>query len=375
MPPASLIVRCLLPVLWLSICGGARASLPLNVWHDAVRQYPYHSSAGAFANLQAIRQGVLFQEGPCKRTDQHLLFDGQGRLLRVVPNHLDRLETQAGLNRARFELAQKAQVRHWVPGQPNQTGYPFALACEQPDVDMRAAMRRYLGVQAADRFSGRWDGIQVGSAKRPVSLHEALRQVYQARKRQGRLTFPAAALGYLSGQVVIESGGRRDVRSGAQAKGILQLLPSVLKACKVPTRDHLHRVAQIDCALRLTEQNHRVLWPPFKARFGHLPKEKREALYSFLLVQAYHGGLGRVRNLLQAPELSKPAEYFARHHAHFSAGDMAFGMVFHNLGRQQLGMASLYYVTDVALASRHLCAQKALRNDPACRAGPLQASR
>ena len=70
------------------------------------------------------------------------------------------------------------------------------------------------------------------------------------------------------------------------------------------------------------------------------------------LIQAYHGGATRVRRLLDDEDLNGPARYFARNHERFSAGDIAFGMIFHNLGRDRLGLASLYYVADVELAAQ-----------------------
>jgi hypothetical protein len=53
--------------------------------------------------------------------------------------------------------------------------------------------------------------------------------------------------------------------------------------------------------------------------------------------------------------MSGPARYFAVNAERFTAGDIALGMVFHNLGREQLGFASLYYVADVAVATRAVC--------------------
>src|SRR5690625_7636293 len=82
-------------------------------------------------------------------------------------------------------------------------------------------------------------------------------------------------------------------------------------------------MAQVDCALRLLEQNHRNLEPIFNATFGHLPTDKASDLYALLLIQAYHGGVGRVAGLMSDPETQGAAQYFARHHERFSAGDIA----------------------------------------------------
>lgn len=113
-------------------------------------------------------------------------------------------------------------------------------------------------------------------------------------------------------------------------------------------------------------QNARNLQPVFEARFGHLPESKRNALFVLMLAQAYHGGAGRVQALLDDETLAKPAEYFAANHERFTAGDIAFGMVFHNLGRNRLGLASLYYVADVQLATEALCQMAKLESTEFC---------
>ena len=41
-------------------------------------------------------------------------------------------------------------------------------------------------------------------------------------------------------------------------------------------------------------------------------------------------------------------------------------MMFHNLGRRDIGMMTLYYVTDVGIATRALCASKTMHDDLWC---------
>lgn len=159
----------------------------------------------------------------------------------------------------------------------------------------------------------------------------------------------------LAGKALIESGGQQAAHSAADARGIMQLSTAALTDCGLSEEFHFHRLAQVDCALRLLEQNHRNLEPVFKEKFGHLPQKKADKLYAMLLVQAYHGGIGRITSLLIDSEISKPATYFAQHHQNFTAGDIALGMIFHNLGRNQLSFASLYYVVDVAIATEEAC--------------------
>ena len=62
-----------------------------------------------------------------------------------------------------------------------------------------------------------------------------------------------------------------------------------------------------------------------------------------------------MRSLLLDDVLSEPARYFASYADRFTAGDIALGIIFHNLGREDLGFATLYYVADVAVATAAVC--------------------
>jgi hypothetical protein len=257
-------------------------------------------------------------------------------------------------------------VDSWVPGSEGAIGYPFALACDQPHVNLSDAVARYLGTDAAERIWGAWDDLTFATREKPGSLHEALMYIYRKRLAQKRLTLPDEIPRYLAGQILIESSGQARAHSGANARGILQLSPSALSDCRIKPRNYWHRLAQIDCALKLMNQNARNLRPVFEQRFGELPAAKRHHLFTLLLVQAYHGGAARVQALLEDNTLSKPAAYFAAHQERFTAGDIAFGMVFHNLGRDHLGLASLYYVADVQQATEALCRTANLNDTDFC---------
>lgn len=335
-------------------------------WTQVVRASPYWVSQGVYSNILTIRGWVLRESGYCAETDRHILFDMRGQFLAWISDGDSREDTQALLNRTRQRLHADGRVDTWLPGQAGQTGYPFALACDQPHVNLPEAVARYLGTLPADRLWGAWDDLSFASSEQPGTLHQALLYVHQTRQDQGRLALPQALPRYLAGQLLIESGGRVRAHSGANARGILQLSPSALADCRIKPRNYWHRLAQIDCALRLMHQNARNLRPAFEARFGHLPANKQQRLFTLLLVQAYHGGAGRVAALLADDELARPASYFARHHERFTAGDIAFGMVFHNLGRDRLGLASLYYVADVQLATEALCRSPRLNTTEFC---------
>lgn len=335
-------------------------------WKQVVRNSPYWVSQGVYQNILTIRSWVLGESGYCAEPERHVLFDMRGQFLAWISNGRNRENTQTRLNEARRSLRDKGQVDTWIPGSEDTTGYPFALACDQPHVNLSDAISRYLGTQAAERIWGAWDDLTFATSEKPGSLHDALMYIYQKRLAQERLTLPDELPRYLAGQILIESSGQARAHSEANARGILQLSPSALSDCRIKPQNYWHRLAQIDCALKLMNQNARNLRPVFEERFGELPEAKRHQLFTLMLVQAYHGGAARVQALLEDDTLSKPAAYFAAHQARFTAGDIAFGMVFHNLGRDHLGLASLYYVADVQQATEALCNTASLTNTDFC---------
>jgi hypothetical protein len=337
---------------------------PAASWQDMIRQSPYWESQGVHANLTTLRRWVLAGESYCEQEARHILFDRRAIFMGYVTTDDDAAANQERLNGLRRELAAGGRVEAWAPGALGRIGYPFALSCRQPHARLGEGLARYLGEDESARLWGTWDGMRIGRGDAPVSLHDAIRQVYEHRRERDQFGLPEHVLATLAGKVIIESGGLRDAYSPAGARGIMQLSPEALRDCQLGERFHYHRIAQVDCALRLLEQNHRNLEEVFAAHFGHLPEEKAGALYGMLLLQAYHGGIGRVRALLADDDLNGPARYFALHHERFTAGDIALGMIMHNLGRNRLGFASLYYVTDVSIATQAACAR--LDDLPGC---------
>lgn len=335
-------------------------------WKQVVRDSSYWVSQGVYNNILTIRNWVLGETGYCAEPERHILFDMRGQFLAWMSNGSTREETQARLNDTRQSLKDRGQVDTWVPGSRDATGYPFALACDQPHVNLNEAVARYLGTLPMERIWGAWDDLTFASSENPGTLHEALLYIYQKRLAQNRLTLPDELPRYLAGQILIESGGQTRAHSTANARGILQLSPSALSDCQIKPRNYWHRLAQIDCALKLMDQNARNLRPAFDQRFGQLPETKRNQLFTLLLIQAYHGGAARVQALLEDEALSRPAAYFAEHQEKFTAGDIALGMVFHNLGRDHLGLASLYYVADVQQATEALCQTARLKTTEFC---------
>lgn len=335
----------------------ASAQSPLAQWQQVIRQTPYWESQGVHANLATIRRWVLAGESFCEDEDRHILFDRRARFLGYVTTDDDRDGNQSRINERRRQLAEAGKAHAWVAGELGGIGYPFALSCKQPHARLADALARYIGDDEEARLWGSWDGIRIGTRDAPESLYDAIRQVYEHRRGKGQLSLPDHVLGTLAGKIAIESGGIREAHSPMGARGIMQLSPAALRDCGLEQSFHLHRIAQIDCALKLMEQNHRNLEPAFDAHFGHLPEQKAADLYGMMLLQAYHSGVGRVRGLLTDESLNGAARYFAEHHERFTAGDIALGMIFHNLGRDRLGFASMYYVTDVSIAIEAACAR------------------
>lgn len=356
-----------LAVLWILLVvlsPPAVAAKQVANWLDVVRQTPYWASQGVADNLAIIRRWVLLSEGYCSQPGRQILFDRRGRFLGYINNADSVATTMDRLNKTRERLATEHRVDYWSPGTTTSQGYPFALACNQPNVDIKDAISRMTGSKHDYRLWGTWDGMRAGSRDHPVSLASLIRTVYEHLKQQGRITLPAQIMPTFMGKIIIESGGNKRALSTEAARGIMQLQPSVLDDCEIPKQFRLHRMAQVDCALRLVDQNNRNLEQPFKAIFGDLPVKKRELLYGLLLTQSYQIGVGRMTELLQGKELGKAAAWFAAHPQHFSAEDIQVGMIFHNLGRRDIGMLTLYYVTDVHIASEALCA--VMPNDPWC---------
>jgi hypothetical protein len=356
---------------WLAMMLAATISVvaaeipaPVAHWQEVIRQTPYWESQGVHANLATIRRWVLAGESYCEDERRHILFDRRAKFLAYLTTDGDARANQARLDELRVALASAGRARDWAAGRLGGVGYPFALSCSQPDARLAEALARYAGDDDRALLWGSWDGMRIGAPDAPVSVHAAMRQVYEHRKAAGRISLPDHALSTLAGKVIIESGAVRGALSPAGARGLMQLSPEVLQDCEIDPRFHFHRIAQIDCALRLLEQNHRNLEPAFTQHFSHLPQQKADALYAMLLLQAYHSGVGRVLALLNDDSLNGPARYFARHHERFSAGDIALGMIFHNLGRNRLGFASLYYATDVSIAREAACAR--LDDLPGC---------
>ena len=340
--------------IFFLLCAFAAYAQQGGDWLNVVRDSPYWESQGVAENLSTIRRWVLFSEAYCESPNRHLLLNRRWQFLAYIENADNSEQTLLRLNERRELLAEEGRVDQWVAGAEETTGYPFALSCNQPFTNMDEAIARVTGGQPDYLLWGTWDGMRIGTESDPVSLRTLFYNVVDHRREQERLTFPTEVIPEFLGKIIIESGGDKNALSSESAVGILQLVPEVLDDCEIPERFHKHRIAQVDCALKLMEQNHRNLATSFTVRFGHLTEGKRIRLYSLLLIQAYQIGVGRTVQLLEDDELGRAARYFADNSEQFSAEDILVGMIYHNMGRKDLGLMTLYYVTDTGLATQSL---------------------
>lgn len=335
-------------------------------WLTVIRQIPYQYSNNFHSNLKTIREWVLLQKGFCEKRERHIFFNRRGEFLSYVDNQENKQQTQIKLNEVRKQFVVKKIVPSWIAGSENSTGYPFALNCDQPHTDIAGSIQRLLGEKEQDKLWGTWDGISAGSQKTPIPLAELVELVYKAKSKNINQPVVAVEFQYFLAQIIIESGAQKNGLSKQNAIGLLQLKPEVLEDCEIPKRFFKHRMAQVDCAVRLFQQNRRNLKKAFDQAFVELPLEKQRLIFSMLLVQSYHSGIGRVNKLLTDHTLNQATLFFAKNHHDYSAQDIATGIIYHNMGRQNLGLASLYYVVDVAIVARKLCEQPKLAGSWVC---------
>ncbi len=189
-------------ILTASVATSAQEAPPdsgeSSEWTRVVRTSPYWVSQGVFENILTIRRWVLKESGYCSSADRHVLYDMRGRFLAWISDGDDREATQRLLNATRQSLYENNKVEDWVPGETGQTGYPFALSCDQPHVNVDEAVARYLGTLPADRIWGAWDDLIFATSGAPESLHDALMYVFNHRSNQNRLTLPQALPRYLA---------------------------------------------------------------------------------------------------------------------------------------------------------------------------------
>lgn len=328
-------------------------------WTDIIRGQPYTDSVGMVDNLKTIRRWVLLSSAYCEEPERHILFDERGRFVGWMSDQETEAQTQAKLNERRQQMVQQGRVERWIAGSETQLGYPFALACDQPHVDVPAALDRLFGQTEADRLWGTWDGMTAGSAEAPISLAELVRLVWEHRQSEFVPPISSVRLEQFMAQLVVESGAVKQAQSAVNAIGILQLRQQALEDCELETRFYRHRMAQVDCAARLYVLNRRNLQPVFERHFGHLPTAKKQALFARLLMQTYHSGIGHMTELLEGDEQGRAAAYFAENHKRFSAAEMATGMLYHNLGRPPWGWDSLVYLIDIDIVMDEICANAA----------------
>ena len=144
-------------------------------WEVVIRNTPYWQSQGMAKNLRTLRRWVLLGEAYCNKPHRHILFDRRGAFLTWMDDEATPRATQASIDRLRQELAQRGKIEQWTPGGLEQVGYPFALACDQPHVDVDDAIARLLGDKTEYRVWGTWDDLAIGTDRNPVARAQKAR--------------------------------------------------------------------------------------------------------------------------------------------------------------------------------------------------------
>lgn len=102
-----------------------------------------------------------------------MFFDQRGRLLTWMDNEETGLASQEKLNNIRLQLHKINRVNRWVEGSTSTVGYPFALRCDQPWVDIHASIDRVKGIVLKSKVWGIWDGVKAGTESNPISAWRA----------------------------------------------------------------------------------------------------------------------------------------------------------------------------------------------------------
>jgi hypothetical protein len=352
----ALLIVCFLHVFAGTLSADSRQYTSVG---ELMRKMPYqHLKAGVAENWKRARRDILLGEGICRDPKKHVLLSFNGEHVATIGNRSSKRATQSKINRTRRQLAKKRR-EGYVLGTYSRIGYPFAFGCDAEYSErFLYGVKSYFGKTSGSRLKGSWKGVHF---RKPASIRTVLKTLDDKKRRQGKISYPKRVSHLLFGLLAIESGGYKKARSKANARGILQILPSQLKRCGVPRMYYYHRIAQADCALTLLESIHRHIYDDFLVRFRHLPRKKGEELYARLMVQSYHTGMETVRKLLNGRgSESKAARYYAKHQHVFSAADIALGMMMHNIGRGSLriGLASARYVIDAEVGLQALEAYK-----------------
>ena len=140
-------IKILLGCLLLADLAPAKAAEATADWLSIVRATPYWDSQGVAANLATVRSWVLFGSSYCSVPERHILFNHRGRFLGYIEDAETPAATISLLNEARHELSLENITDAWSPGSMADTGYPFALACDQPYFDFAESIARVTGEQ------------------------------------------------------------------------------------------------------------------------------------------------------------------------------------------------------------------------------------
>lgn len=318
---------------------------------DMIRKLPYDVLEPQVAQRwKETRTDVLLNIGECEE-DRTLMVSMNGELL----DHVRRIPENSQTSHSEYARRRfnQEQIDDWRRQQTKKVtnaydgiGYPFAYSCTNEN-------REFI-LQGIDSYNDRtisaWGPYEFTGTITPKEAFDLVSEQHPE--------VPELASKLLRGQYVVESGGDAHARSDKHALGAMQIIPYNLEhICDLDTSEFNNKLAQIDCAFTLTQNNAERLEPYFENVFAHLPNQKKENLFSNLLTHSYHAGVNNFVDMMRPGIEGRAARWYADNHEPYSADDIMFGIVFHNYDAKEDGRefgdiksATMNYLTNARIA-------------------------
>jgi hypothetical protein len=324
-----------------------------NSLSDFVRNQPYDViTEDVFENWYELRSWVLLSDGPCGEKDSHIFANINGEYLGCFKNDSSLVSQQGFIDQYRKELYEQ-NISDVVLNQ--RSGYPFAYNCDNES--FKEAIGRMTGDSTDYLLSGSWEHISVPE-QNPISIIEAVHLINEKNNHN----LPEDILKRFFGQIVIESRGKKDLRSRKGARGMMQILPSVLERCGVEPQYYEHRFAQIDCALDQLNRSYHIMQSRVDRALPNIDATRRDELAQWMATHAYHAGSGRMSRLFGPTRTGAAARELNQHsekYKNFTAEDLGIFLINHNIGRDGIGRATMKYTLDTQVAGdaieRYMC--------------------
>lgn len=318
---------------------------------DMIRKLPFDIlRPGVAERWKETRTDVLLNIEECEE-DRTLMLSMNGEFL----GHVQRIpETEdAELSEYARKSFNQRQIDDWRRQQPRRVinaydniGYPFAYSCTDENRDfILQGISNYHDSEITP-----WGPYEFTGMIAPKEAFDVVAQRHP--------DVPTQAGNLLRGQYVVESGGDAHARSDKHALGAMQIIPYNLEhICGLEENEFTHKLAQIDCAFTITQENAERLEDSFENVFSHLPEEKKNALFSYFLAHSYHAGVNNFVDMMKSGIEGRAVRWYAQNHDPYSADDIMFGIVFHNYDAKNDGRnfgsiksATMNYLTNARIA-------------------------